>query len=185
MGFDTKKFSKTKFVPRVEAVEVPDLRDFFPEGESPIWKVRGLTGQEMGRANEAASRNKNVLAVIAAMVGDEDSEKISALAEMLGTTDSATEDVAKRIAYLAAGSVDPVCSEDIAVRMCEVFPIEFYQLSTKILQLTGMGQEPGKSKPSGNEEKSEQASHSAIPEGGSSTKQGRTSSRKGSSRKQK
>ncbi|MBF0395774.1 MAG: hypothetical protein HQK78_03305, partial [Desulfobacterales bacterium] len=60
MSFDVKKFLKTKFIPREEEVLLPDLKDFFGEQEAASWKIRGLTGQELGQCNEAASRNKNV-----------------------------------------------------------------------------------------------------------------------------
>ena len=64
MGFDSKKFIKTKFTPRIEEIDVPDLKDFFPAGEKPVWKVRGLTGQELGRANEALDRSKDMASVV-------------------------------------------------------------------------------------------------------------------------
>ena len=62
--FDSKKFLKTKFTPRTADVPVPDLREFFSDGTPAVWKVRGLTGHELGRAAEAAERNKSVLAII-------------------------------------------------------------------------------------------------------------------------
>ncbi len=64
MGFDASRFMKEKFLHRIEDVPVPDLKDFFPEGEEPVWKVRGLTGQEMGRMMEAPSRVKNYAALL-------------------------------------------------------------------------------------------------------------------------
>jgi hypothetical protein len=80
------------------------------------------------------------------------------------------DDVAKRIEHLVLGSVDPVCTPDLAVRLCETYPVEFYQLTTKILELTGKGQEPGKSKRSGKTAMSGPPSPSATQKGASSTK---------------
>lgn len=170
MSFDSKKFLKTKFVPRIEDHPVPDLRDFFPEGAESVWRVRGLTGQELGRAEEAAARNKDIAAILAGLTGVEDKEKTDAMKDLLGIGGNTPQDVAKRLELLAIGSVDPVCTLDLAVRVCEVFPIEFYQLTNKISLLTGKGQMPVKQPPSGETSKSEQASPSATPEGDSSLK---------------
>lgn len=170
MAFDDKKFLKTKWAPRIDDVPVPDMRDFFPEGETPVWKVRGLTGQELGRANEAADRSKSIVAAIEAIAGGSDKERAQAVAGLLGVGKDTPQDVAKRIQFLAIGSVEPVCSPELAVRICEVYPVEFYQITTRILQLTGQGQMPGKAQPSGGTQGSETPSPSATPEGDSSMK---------------
>ena len=187
MPFATKKFLKTKFTPRTEDVPVPDMKEFFEDddgekqppsspfikGESkpPVWKVRGLTGQELGRAAEASEKNKNMSAIIEALSGQASKEKAEALKNMLGVGSAMVPaDIAKRIEHLVIGSVDPVCTPDLAVRICEVFPVEFYQITNKIMQLTGQGQMPGKQPPSGETEKSELVSLSVIQGGDSSTK---------------
>jgi len=174
MGFDSKKFLKTKFVPRTEGVPVPDLREFFPPGESPTWMVRGLTGQEVGRANEASERNRNIAAILEGLAGEAAKEKAEAVKELLGIGGTTPQDVAKRLEHLTLGSVDPKCTLDLAVRLCETFPIEFFLLTNKIMELTGKGQMPGKQQPSGGMEKSGRVSRSATPEGGSSLKSGPT-----------
>ena len=176
MGFDSKAFLKTKFIPRTDEVSVPDLQPFFPDGAPAVWKVRGLTGQELGRAAEASDRNKNIAAILEGLTADSSKEKATALKELMGVGGNTPADIAKRIEHLALGSVDPKCPPELAVRLCEVFPVEFYQITNKIMELTGRGQMPGKSQPSGVTGKSGQASHSAIPEGDSSTKSDQTSS---------
>jgi len=170
MPFDVKKFAKEKFSPRIEAVAVPDLKAFFTEGDEPTWKVRGLTGQEVGRANEAVDKNKNIAAILEGLTGDASKEKAEALKELLGIGGNTPPDIAKRLEHLAIGSVDPVCTLDLAVLLCERFPIEFYQITNKIMELTGRGMMPGKQQPSGTMQKSAPASPSAIPEGDSSMK---------------
>lgn len=170
MGFDAKKFSKTKFSPRTEDVPVPDLKEFFAEGEAPVWKIRGLTGQELGQANEAADRNKNMIAILAGLASRSEKEVTNSVKELLGVGGNTPDDVAKRIEHLVLGSVDPVCTQELAVRLCTVFPIEFFQITNKIYQITGQGQMPGKPKPSGAAATSDQALPSATPEGDSSTK---------------
>jgi hypothetical protein len=169
MAFDSKKFLKTKFTPRTESVPVPDLQAFFPEKAKAVWTVRGLTGQELGRAAEAAERNKNVASLLEALVSAEAKEKAEAVKELLGVGGGVPQDIAKRLEHLVLGSVDPPCTLDLAVRLCESFPVEFYQLTNAIIQLTGRGQMPGKQQPSGGTAKSEPASPSDTPGGDSST----------------
>jgi hypothetical protein len=148
MKFDAKKFLKTKFVKRTFPVSVPDLRDFFHEGEEAVWTVRGLTGQELARANEAADRSKNMATILSALSSDVSKEKETAVKELLGLTKGTPADISKRIEHLVLGSVDPECTQDLAVKLCETYPVEFYQLTNKIMELTGQGQMPGKPKPS-------------------------------------
>lgn len=170
MAFDTKRFIKTKFIHRTEDVPVPDLRDFFPDNEPAVWKVRGLTGQELGRAAEAAERNKNMSAILEGLTAEASKEKSDAVKELLGIGGGTPQDIAKRLEHLTLGSVAPACTLDLAVKMCETFPVEFYMLTNKILMLTGQGQVPGKPLPSGEMEKSAPVSLSAMPEGDSSLK---------------
>lgn len=178
MSFDAKQFLKEKFTPRTEAVPVPDLAAWFGEAEKPLWTVRGLTGQELGRANEAAERNRNIAAILEGLVGGGDKEKSQAVRDLVGIGGGVPQDIAKRLELLVIGSVDPPCTLDLAVRLCEAYPIEFFLLTTKISELTGRGQLPGKRTPSGETVESGPASGSATPGGASSTKPGRTSSRR-------
>ena len=176
MGFDSKKFLKMKFTERTFPVPVPDLKEFFADGTEAVWVVRGLTWQEVGRSAEAADRNKNIQAILAGLTSDTSKEKSEALRNLLGVGANTPADIAKRIEQLVAGSVDPKCTSDLAVRLCEVFPVEFYQLTNKIIELTGQGQVPGKQNPSGVTAASGPASPCATPEGSSSTRQDQTSS---------
>lgn len=176
--FDTKSFLKTKMVPRTEGVPVPDLAAFFPEGEKPLWTVRGLTGQELGQANEAAAKNKVVGATLDAISSLSAREQVEEIKNALGLGKGVPDDVAKRIEYLALGSVTPAITQDVAVKLCETFPAEFYELTTAIVRLTGKGHEEKKSKPSGEMQGCGSVSPSATPGGGSSMKPARTSSRK-------
>jgi hypothetical protein len=170
MPFDTKKFLKTKFQPRTEEVPVKNLADFFAPGEKPVWIVRGLTGQELGRANEAVEKNKNVAAILDALIGSTSQEKADAIKSAIGLDAGQTPaDVVKRLDHLVMGSVAPVCTQEMAVRVCEAYPIEFFMLTNAILKLSGQGQTAGKQKPSGATTESEQASSSEAPEGSTST----------------
>jgi len=156
MSFDAKKFKKTKFQTRTEDVPVKDLSAFFGEGETYVWTVRGLTGQELGRTKEAAARNKNFSAILEALESASKSEKVKGLKKALGV-DEVPQAIAERIEQLVLGSVEPACDTDLALMLCERFPVEFYALTNKILELTGKGMEPGKPKGSGGTPESGQA----------------------------
>lgn len=170
MPFDAKKFQKTKFVHRTEEIPVPDLKAFFPEGEKAVWTVRGLTGQELGRANEAADRNKNIAAILAGLTSGSEKEITAAVKDLIGVGGNTPDDISKRLEHICIASVDPVCTHDLAVRLCEAFPVEFFQITNAIVRLTGLGQLPGKQPPSGATAVSAPPSPSVTPEGGSSMK---------------
>lgn len=180
MGFDTKEFMKAKFMHRTEKIPVPDLAAFFAEGEEAAWTVRGLTGQEVGRANEAPERMKLMVSMVEGLMSPIGKEQVDTIKSLLGMDGPTPEDTARRIAYLMIGSVNPVCTQDLAVKLCETFTGTFITLTQRIKELTAMGKLPGKQPPSGETQTSGTASPSVTPGGGSSTKRGRTSSRKGS-----
>lgn len=170
MSFDSKKFLKAKFAPRTFGWPVPEMAEFFAPGEDPVWKVRGLTGQELGHAAEAADRNKTIVSLLEGLTADSSKDKTDAIKGLLGFGTDTPADVAKRLEHLTMGSLDPKCPLDLAVRVCEAYPIIFYNLTNKIYELTGQGQMPGKQPPSGGMAESETASPSVTPGGDSSTK---------------
>jgi hypothetical protein len=57
---------------------------------------------------------------------------------------------------ITIASIDPVITLDVAVKLSETYPIEFYNITGAITQLTGQGQIPGKPKPSGETKVSKQ-----------------------------
>lgn len=149
MPFDKKAFLKAGFRPREKAVPVPDLKQFFAKGEKRVWKVRGLEGVELGRANEAAERNRNIAAVLEGLVAQGQKKKVDSMRELLGIGDQTPSDIAKRIEMLVIGSVEPECDLDLALKLCKTFPVEFFSITNWIIRLTGQGHEPGKARPSG------------------------------------
>lgn len=153
MQFDADKFASAAFKRREEDVPVKDLAAWFKgtkEGETPVWRVRGLTGEELARVNEAQARNRNKSAIIEALSSDKQEKMTDAIKELIGTGNSVPDDLARRIEMLTIGSVAPECTHQVAVKLAEAFPVEFYELTTKITQLTGLGSEPGKPKRSSN-----------------------------------
>lgn len=153
---DIQKFLNASLQARVAEISVPALAGFFGDAK-PIWKVRGLTAAELGRAREAADKTDNIKAVVAALAGAGD--KAEAIKQTLGLTDDDVPgDVSRRIEMLACGSVEPVIgseNREVAVKLAESFPVVFYELTNRIHELTGAGAELGKPKRSGTTRKSE------------------------------
>ena len=147
---DTAKFLKQKFTARTEDVPVPELADFFGE-EAPVWTIRGLTATELAKCKAAFDRTETARAIIDAM--STDGEKSEGIKQALGLMDKdVPHDISRRIETLAIGSVSPEIGEsnrDVAVKLSEVHPVTFYNLTNKIDGLTGQGYEPGKPKASG------------------------------------
>lgn len=151
---DLQKFLNAPLIARTESIPVPELKDFFGEAE-PVWIVKGLNGAELGRVNEAAARGlENLKALVEAMAGNGD--KAAALRKSLGISEEEVPaDVSRRIELLTAGSVAPKLgleNREVAVKLAETFPTVLYQLTNKILSLTGQGAELGKPPPSGKTE---------------------------------
>ena len=151
--FDSKKFLQTQFVPREEDVPVPDMKDFFLEGDLN-WKVRGLTGVELARANEAAERNKNISAILEGLIAQDKQEKVNSVKQLIGIDEKVPNDIAKRIEMFVMGSVEPKADTELAVKICSVYPVEFFEITNRITILTGRGHVPGGLKLSGETPKS-------------------------------
>jgi len=154
MPFKTKEFMKTKFTFRTIPVGVPDLSDWF-DGP-PFWIVKGLNGNELAHCKEMAQRNrKTIKTLLETLVKEQSADAVKAVKCLTGTDGSVPMDIALRAELLVAGSVDPVCDIVLALKLNMTHPIEFQYVTKRIEELTGMGYEPGKSKPSGIEPTSE------------------------------
>ena len=155
--FNESDFMKTSFKERTTEVEVKELKDFFKDAD-PVWTVRGLTGEEIARVNNSIEKNATLMALSTALRGNAGVEKVNALRELLGiSTDEVPSDLIRKKESLMAGSVNPECSEELAVKLAQAYPTVFFQLTQEIMRLTGMGQDPGKQKPSGDNQASEKA----------------------------
>jgi hypothetical protein len=144
MGFDAEKFLNTRLQPRTADVPVPGLADWFDGEDPPVWQVRGITGQELGQAKQAVESRKDIAALVAGILGGQSREKADAARKIMNLDDTVPAHVALRIHLVRLGSVAPESDEDLAVKLCTCFPVEFELIAKKILELTGQGQEPGK-----------------------------------------
>lgn len=143
MGFNIAKFDQAQFKERTVAMKVPELSMFFDEDEEQTWTVRGLTGHELAKVNEAVKLNKDIDSILSGIMSETQSEKITAIKESLGLTDNTPGDLARRIAALRIASVDPEISQEISVKLADSFPTIFYLLTNKIFELTGEGKTLG------------------------------------------
>lgn len=137
MAFKKSQFLKAKFIDRISEVELPNLSDWFDD--EPIWKVRNLSAEEVAKAQDTATRNKNLSDVVEAIASDQKGEKIKALKELLGTADSVPVELAKRMEMLQMGSVEPEIDLTVSIKLAKYYPMEFMHLTNEILRLTGLG----------------------------------------------
>jgi hypothetical protein len=138
MPFDSKKFMKQEFERRTESVKVPDLKAWFGD-DDPVWVVKGLTGVELARVNEAGSKNVLSAQLLEMVMAKSDKETVASLKQQMGLGDDTPADVAKRLELLVSGSVKPEVSLELAVKLAETFPIEFATLTNSVMTLTGKG----------------------------------------------
>ena len=159
MSFDVKKYKKTKFEHQFVDVPLPPVfSEFFDKDEKPVWKVRGLTGQELGRAQVAAAKNQNMADMIEAMTSGKSKEKIKAFKGMLGIDDGKTpQALAEAFEKIVIGSVEPVVDLELALLVCTRSPEAFYSIHAAIKKLTDGGMIPGESKGSTQTPESEPA----------------------------
>lgn len=148
MPFDAKKFKSTKWEPSVQEIEVDELKDFFKDGEKPVWKVRALTGVELARVREAVENNLKLKQQVERLFSKRPQEAADAADKIIMGPDIPS-DIARRIEMLILGSVDPKCDLELAKKLCEHKGTLFHSLTNTILQLSGIGSVPGGSKPSG------------------------------------
>ena len=163
--FNCTKFEKQGFQPRIKEVEVDSLYKWFnlsdeevkwlenwftlsPKEQvairnkkekkvSCIWKVRGLTGNELAKTIDSTTKVKNLEAIIEAMGNSQ--EKIEELKGVMGMGNDTEPEILRKLEQLVLGSVEPKIESHIAVKLAETFPIEFYMLTQDITLLTGMG----------------------------------------------
>jgi hypothetical protein len=137
-AFLSEKFRSAAFEPRTESFVVEQLVEFFPDG-NPTFTVRGLTAAELQRANDASSRQSGVEGVVKAIATQKD--QVEQIRKALGLTYDTPGETVKRIEMLVQGSVSPVLTHADAVKIAEVCPIEFFQITNAISLLTGRGSE--------------------------------------------
>lgn len=149
MTFDTEGFKSEKFEHRTKKVPVPNLKAWFKDGAKPVWTVRGLTAVEIAQANDAAAGRNVSTAILEGLLTRRASEVKDAVEKLVGRADDVPEEMARRIEHIRIASIDPVCDEDLVLKLSKVEPTYFYTLANEIWNLSGQGMSPKKSKPFG------------------------------------
>jgi hypothetical protein len=108
--------------------------------------------------------------VVEALHSSNQQEKVQAMREMLGVSESVPNELAKRLEQFTIGTVDPNMDHEMAVRFAENYPVEFFSVTNKIMELTGQGRQLAKKKNIKQTPKSEQPSPSATNGGDSCSK---------------
>lgn len=137
---DIDKFKQANFSPRTAKVPVPQLKDFF--AGVPELIVRGLTGQEVAKARERVNQNSMLRELVDKILSDKASSKAEGLQQALGITDDVPSDLVYRIAVCEFGINSVHFEQEDCVKLATVVPEHFYEISSKILELTGLGQAP-------------------------------------------
>lgn len=151
MAFDAKKFRQSSWEPRTEDVHVPMLADFFPEGEKPVFKVRGLDGRELAKMRAEGTEGRKKLVEAAAKIASGDH---AAVAEALGDMEGDSTKTYMDIFMVETGCIEPKLTRADVILLHRHRHTAFIVLGNAITRLSGEGSRLGESKRSGGTRKS-------------------------------
>lgn len=143
------KFRKARFIRPSETFAVPELKEFFDEDEEPVYHIHGLDANEQWYALEAKKQNSLSQALVKAIEANNQQEIIDVTRLALGRSEELRthEEYAYRLELIRLGVTNGdgrscLDYEDVA-RLGKHFPMIFFRLSTRILQLSGEGSNVG------------------------------------------
>lgn len=149
MGFDTQGFQRAPWEHRTQEVPVPELAEFFTDGSPAVFKVRGLSADELYKIRFSVSRHLVIEGIAEGLAEASKSGATRAINEVLSTSQlhPATP---RAIETLIFGCVDPPCDLDMARLLMSKHGVVFMKLSDTIMTLAGLGGEVAKkAEPSG------------------------------------
>jgi len=146
MPFDLDRFRRISLVPRSEEVKTPELKEWFDEDAEPVFKIRGLTGEEFYRVREASAKRRDMEQIAARLLSGAGEAIAEAIEEFYG---GVPDEFARRVEILIAGCVEPQLDRMDAMRLFKHFPSTAHTLADAILKATGEGSVPGESIGSG------------------------------------
>lgn len=158
MGFNVEKFMATNFEPNTREYPVPQLALWFDEGEKAIWKIKALSGAELGNADEASRQKGALEAIVNALTSVSSKDVKKEVERLIGHTKEKPESIAKRMYHLHYGTIWDGPEErvpfEVVRKICDEFSILFLELTNAVLILSGEGNIPEKkSMPSGKTKK--------------------------------
>jgi hypothetical protein len=134
--FDVKAFQRAKFSPREAEVTLDAVASAgFGTG---VFKVRGLTAEEIHIADEAKKRGQ-LLSNLVEKLASGGEERVQALLEGVGVSNGVPADLVKQYEHVRMGLIEPTLEHQDIIKFAEIWPVEFIQLANKVMELTGLG----------------------------------------------
>lgn len=118
-----------------KADDIGGLAEYLEDGDD--WTVRGLTTSEIHRSQSMVKGGREAIETLVEKLQEGGKKNAEEFAKAL--TPKIESETQLRCEQLAIASVDPVLDIRQAIAISEAFPIEFLRITTKILELTGMG----------------------------------------------
>ena len=146
MSFDFNAFENAPVNFPTKKIPVPQLKNFFPEGEEPEWEIKSLTGIEIAISNQAPIDYRRKKAMIEALTDDNASSIAmkKAFQELLGKCpeDTMPEEYLRWLKIVEFGSI-PHCPESICVKLAHAKGAVFRLLANDISVMSGLGADMG------------------------------------------
>lgn len=156
MVFDAVKFAAADWQRRVVEIPVPALKDYFGSGEKAVWKIHSLEGREIAQAKHAKERNirtKAAVETFSELLSQNPKKIKKSVSDLFGNIES-DADIAWRTELMILASIEPRVDYSTIAQINKYHAETFYVITNRILELIGLGFEPGKQKPSGGTKKS-------------------------------
>ena len=144
MSFDLNAFENAPVNFPTKKIPVPQLKNFFPEGEDPEWEIKSLTGMEIAISNQAATNSEKVKAALQAIsAGGSGIAMKDGFNELFGKdADFTPEEYLRWLKIVEYGSV-PRCPEHICVKLAHSKGALFRLLAHEISVMSGLGADLG------------------------------------------
>ena len=145
MAFNADAFGSATLAPRTKDVSVPELADWFADGDAPVFRVRGLTADELAQAKDAHANNLRRQGLLEALERAEPGKIAEETKAIIGATAKDKHaQVAMRQEMVRWGLVEPELSEEVIAKLARHYALALYRLSDAINDLTGQGSEAAK-----------------------------------------
>lgn len=146
MTFKLTEFSNADLSPRLSGVKTPEISGWFEDGADPVFKVRGLTGEEFYHVRESVNKRRDMQAIASKILGGDGGAVAEAIEELYGAV---PDEFVRRVEVLVAGCVEPAMDRPMAVKLLKHFPSTAHTVAEEILRATGEGSTVGEPKGSG------------------------------------
>jgi len=131
------------------------MAEFFDDDEDPDWVVRGIDAIELEMMKEDVRSNPKISKEISAGSKGVPDEAVEAIKVIFSVASKVAnrkvpDTYVMNLSLVAMGSIAPEVSKQQAAQLAKRHPVQFAEIASKVLELTGLGSETaGKSKNSG------------------------------------